>query len=144
MRQKLVLALVLLFAASAFAVAPVNGKLAVKGYDVVAYFDDGKPVEGSASHEVQWNGATWRFASAATKAKFLAAPEQYAPAVRRVLRVGGQPQLHGRRGSAGVEDRRREAVPQLQRQGAVGVERGRAGEHRESGRELAKAVRKER
>jgi YHS domain-containing protein len=79
MRQKLMVALVLLFAVSAFAVAPVNGKLAVKGYDVVAYFDDGKAVEGSASHEVQWNGATWRFASAATKAKFVAAPETYAP-----------------------------------------------------------------
>ena len=79
MRQKLMFALVLLFAVSALAVAPVNGKLAVKGYDVVAYFDDGKPVEGSAAHEVQWNGATWRFASAATKAKFVAAPETYAP-----------------------------------------------------------------
>ena len=64
------------------AIEPVNtpkGDLAVRGYDVVAYFDEAKAVEGSADHTVTWNGATWRFASAASKAKFVAAPETYAP-----------------------------------------------------------------
>ena len=63
-------------------VEPVNtpkGDLAVRGYDVVAYFDQGKPVEGSADHAATWNGATWRFASGAAKEKFVAAPQKYAP-----------------------------------------------------------------
>lgn len=61
---------------------PVNRNLlgtAVKGTDVVAYFTQGKPVQGSKDHEVEWNGATWRFASAAHKALFLKDPRRYAP-----------------------------------------------------------------
>jgi YHS domain-containing protein len=64
------------------AIEPVNtpkGELAVRGYDVVAYFDDAKAVEGSAEHAAMWNGATWRFASPESKAKFLAEPAKYAP-----------------------------------------------------------------
>lgn len=75
MNASIVLAAFLLLAG----LAPVNGKLAVKGYDPVAYFDHGKPVKGSSDFEATWNGATWRFASAASKAKFVAAPEIYAP-----------------------------------------------------------------
>ena len=53
--------------------------LAVSGYDPVAYFTEGKPVEGSREHELEWNGAVWRFVSAENKALFEAAPEDYAP-----------------------------------------------------------------
>lgn len=53
--------------------------LAVGGFDPVAYFTEGKPVEGSADHEASYNGATWRFASAANKAAFEADPARYAP-----------------------------------------------------------------
>ena len=53
--------------------------LAVSGYDAVAYFREGKPVEGSSDHEFEWNGATWRFTSAANLAAFKADPEAYAP-----------------------------------------------------------------
>lgn len=53
--------------------------LAVSGYDPVAYFKDGRPVEGSRSFEHKWNGATWRFVSAANRDAFAAAPETYAP-----------------------------------------------------------------
>ncbi len=53
--------------------------LAVGGYDPVAYFAEGRPVEGSAAHESKYRGATWRFASAAHKAAFDADPENYAP-----------------------------------------------------------------
>jgi YHS domain-containing protein len=53
--------------------------LAVSGYDPVAYFNMGKPVEGSADHEYEWNGATWRFSSAANLETFKADPEKYAP-----------------------------------------------------------------
>ncbi len=53
--------------------------VAIDGTDPVAYFTEGKPVEGSSDHEVEWNGTTWRFASAANKASFEADPEKYAP-----------------------------------------------------------------
>jgi YHS domain-containing protein len=62
---------------------PVNttllGGLAVDGYDPVAYFTEGKPVEGKKEHSFEWEGATWRFASAANRDLFAAAPEKYAP-----------------------------------------------------------------
>jgi YHS domain-containing protein len=80
-----VMAAMALFVAGALqALEPVNktflGGLAVDGYDVVAYFADGKPVEGSAQHKVEWNGAVWRFASAEHRAAFEKEPEKYAPA----------------------------------------------------------------
>lgn len=62
--------------------APVFSDLwgnAIRGYDPVAYFTEGKPVEGSSEFEAEWNGATWRFASAANREAFLAEPERYAP-----------------------------------------------------------------
>ena len=53
--------------------------LAVKGYDTVAYFTDGKPVKGSKKFTHAWKGAEWRFASAEHRDLFAADPEKYAP-----------------------------------------------------------------
>lgn len=53
--------------------------LAAGGYDVTAYFRQGKPVRGSALHQLRYNGATWRFASAESRATFLADPAAFAP-----------------------------------------------------------------
>ena len=53
--------------------------LAVAGYDVTAYFTEGKPVRGSAKHELMLRGVTWRFVSAESKARFQANPWAYAP-----------------------------------------------------------------
>ena len=78
----MILLSLLLMTFTAVADEPVNKTLfgtAVKGYDVVAYFTDGKPVEGSSDHEVEWNGATWRFASAQHKNLFAKEPAKYAP-----------------------------------------------------------------
>lgn len=52
---------------------------AIRGYDPVAYFREGRPVEGDAAHELEWNGAAWRFSSAENLAAFEADPEAYAP-----------------------------------------------------------------
>lgn len=71
-----------LAAASAWAAEPVNtngSPLALGGYDVVAYFTEGKPVAGQAAHETHWNGARWRFASAEHRERFLREPERFAP-----------------------------------------------------------------
>lgn len=53
--------------------------LAVSGYDPVAYFTEGKPVEGSAAFEHKWKGATWRFANAKNLEAFKTDPAAYAP-----------------------------------------------------------------
>lgn len=53
--------------------------LGAKGYDVVAYFTKGKPVQGSARHESVYGGVTWRFANADHRELFEANPEKYAP-----------------------------------------------------------------
>ncbi|MFZ5670595.1 MAG: YHS domain-containing (seleno)protein [Pseudomonadota bacterium] len=53
--------------------------VAAGGYDVVAYFTVGRPVMGEARFKTLWNGAEWRFSSAANLAKFKADPSAYAP-----------------------------------------------------------------
>jgi YHS domain-containing protein len=62
---------------------PVNADaqgLAIRGYDPTAYFIAGRAVQGVPEHDYRWNGATWRFASAEARARFVANPEAYAPA----------------------------------------------------------------
>ena len=79
-----------LFAALTLAAAPIAASAkeavyqsffgtAIDGTDPVAYFTEGKPVEGSSDHKFEWNGATWLFASAENLATFQANPEKYAP-----------------------------------------------------------------
>lgn len=53
--------------------------IAIKGYDPVAYFTEGAPVEGSDDFTATHDGATYRFASAANRDAFLASPAKYAP-----------------------------------------------------------------
>jgi YHS domain-containing protein len=66
---------------SASTVAAVNTTdgLAVKGYDPVAYFIDGKPTKGADQYSLQWKGVTYRFASAENLQRFRADPEKYLP-----------------------------------------------------------------
>ena len=53
--------------------------VAAGGYDPVAYFSSGKPVEGRSDLTFEWKGATWRFASADNLEAFKAKPQAYAP-----------------------------------------------------------------
>jgi YHS domain-containing protein len=53
--------------------------LALKGYDPVAYFTDGKPTEGTAQYELTFDGQRYRFASAKHRDLFKANPDKYAP-----------------------------------------------------------------
>ena len=52
---------------------------AIRGYDPVAYFTEGRPVEGKSAHRHEWMGATWSFASEENQAAFEAEPEKFAP-----------------------------------------------------------------
>jgi hypothetical protein len=54
-------------------------KIAIQGYDTVAYFTEGRPLKGSEEYEAEWLGARWRFASAQHRDMFIANPERYAP-----------------------------------------------------------------
>ena len=61
---------------------PVNTTftgVAIKGYDPVAYFTVGKPTKGDSDFSFDWNGAEWRFATAANRDLFKADPVKYAP-----------------------------------------------------------------
>ena len=53
--------------------------VAINATDPVGYFEQEKPIPGSAEHTINWNGADWHFASSANAAKFEADPETYAP-----------------------------------------------------------------
>jgi YHS domain-containing protein len=53
--------------------------VALKGYDAVAYFGEGKAIKGSPNHTVDWSGVTWRFASNEHRNLFEQDPARYAP-----------------------------------------------------------------
>ncbi len=53
--------------------------LAIKGYDPVAYFTEGRAVKGKKEFEYKWEDAKWRFSSAGNRDLFAANPEKYAP-----------------------------------------------------------------
>jgi len=57
--------------------ATENG--AIDGYDPVTYFTDGQAERGSPDITAEWNGAIWRFTSAAHRDAFTEIPEKYAP-----------------------------------------------------------------
>ena len=56
-----------------------NQGIILKGYDAVAYFKEGKPVNGDPAIRSTYQGATYLFASAADKADFDKDPAKYAP-----------------------------------------------------------------
>jgi len=83
MLTSLVATLVFPFTAPALADVPeywTNRQgLAIRGYDPVAYFTEGRPIEGLAEYRLEWHGAIWQFASAENRALFTADPMAYAP-----------------------------------------------------------------
>ena len=111
MRLKLIRPFIILMFASALSVAAgAAGKphintsrndLALRGYDPVAYWSEGKPVQGMASFEYRWMNAVWRFASADHRDQFIKEPERYAPqfggycayAVSRGYTADGDPSI---------------------------------------------------
>jgi len=53
--------------------------LAIKGYDPVAYFTQGKPARGLPDIEYEWDEHRYRFSSVAHRDLFKADPVRYAP-----------------------------------------------------------------
>ena len=62
-------------------VAPVFAEdgVAIRGTDPVAYFTDGRAVQGDLAIHADWMGARWRFASEDHRKLFVADPAAYAP-----------------------------------------------------------------
>jgi YHS domain-containing protein len=57
----------------------LENKVAIKGYDPVAYFTMGKSVKGSQQYTAEWQGVNYRFASSANKELFLKNAANYEP-----------------------------------------------------------------
>ncbi len=53
--------------------------IAIKGYDTVAYFTMGRPVNGDEKFLHKWNGARWLFSSEEHLKLFMDRPEKFAP-----------------------------------------------------------------
>ena len=53
--------------------------VALRGYDVVAYFSDGKPQKGQAQYSYEYKGSKFYFASDANRRAFMQSPDKYAP-----------------------------------------------------------------
>lgn len=71
-----------MMAGSAFANEIYTGytsNKAVRGYDTVSYFTEGKPVKGKKKFKVEYLGADWLFSSAKNRALFEADPDKYRP-----------------------------------------------------------------
>jgi YHS domain-containing protein len=53
--------------------------VAIRGYDPVAYFTEGRPAKGASQYMAAHKGSTFHFASAANRDAFIANPTRYAP-----------------------------------------------------------------
>ena len=62
-----------------WASADAATRLALGGYDPVAYFTLGKPTLGQPAFETVFDGTRYRFASAEHRDRFVADPDRYAP-----------------------------------------------------------------
>lgn len=80
---KLLAMMALIFTTQVYAEAPIYtgffSNVAVSGYDTVAYFTEGKPVEGRSEYSTSYQDAEWRFSSKENLEMFIAAPDKYAP-----------------------------------------------------------------
>ncbi len=56
-----------------------EARLSISGYDPVAYFTDGKPVQGKPDLEYLWHRLRWRFANVSHRDLFVKDPDHYAP-----------------------------------------------------------------
>jgi YHS domain-containing protein len=56
-----------------------SDKIAVSGYDTVAFFTDSQPIKGSPSIAARYQGATYLFANTKNKSLFEESPDKYVP-----------------------------------------------------------------
>jgi hypothetical protein len=78
-RGLVLLVVVFLSAAASRPHAAEKAPLAIKGYDPVAYFTDGKPRRGLPEIEYEWDEHRYRFTRTEHRELFKADPVRYAP-----------------------------------------------------------------
>jgi YHS domain-containing protein len=74
--------------ASAGDATPVAPRVAIDGYDPVAYFTDGRPVKGSPTFSFTFDDAVYYFVSAEHQKMFAADPDRYAPQYSGYCTIG--------------------------------------------------------
>jgi YHS domain-containing protein len=72
-----VVATLLLVSSAVAQISP--DRLALRGYDPVAYFTEQRPMVGNTQYEHEWDGAIYRFASAKHLEMFKAEPDRFLP-----------------------------------------------------------------
>jgi hypothetical protein len=77
--RKFLVALASCLAVCCLAAAAEPGRLAIKGYDPVAYFTQQRATPGLAEFEFQWDEHRWQFSTAQHRDLFRADPVKYAP-----------------------------------------------------------------
>ncbi len=56
-----------------------SNKVALSGYDTVAYFKENKAVSGDPQYQAQWKGVKWYFSTPGNRDLFKSNPQHYAP-----------------------------------------------------------------
>ena len=82
MKRSVLFFLLVLIPFAAFGDGTINtgtDSVAIKGYDVVAYFKQRRAIKGRADFSHRYKGAIWHFASADNLALFKASPDAYIP-----------------------------------------------------------------
>ena len=77
------LVVLVFFSSSLLGFRPISvsqENVALRGYDTVAYFLEGRAVKGSPANRVEWHGAIWKFHSKTNMRLFRKNPAKYAPA----------------------------------------------------------------
>jgi hypothetical protein len=57
----------------------VQDSFVLKGFDAVAYFQQGKAIPGNNNFTYKWQDVNWRFSTAENRNLFIKNPEKYAP-----------------------------------------------------------------
>jgi YHS domain-containing protein len=90
----------ILFLGSSAVAQTSDDRLALKGYDPVAYFTEKRAVVGNSQYQYEWDGAVYRFASAKHLELFKVEPDRYLPqyknwcaaSVAKGVKVYGNPE----------------------------------------------------
>jgi len=69
----------MLWSATAVSQVAPETRVAIQGYDPVAFFTEGRPMKGASAIHQDFDGQRYHFANAQHKAAFIADPDRYLP-----------------------------------------------------------------
>jgi enamine deaminase RidA (YjgF/YER057c/UK114 family) len=86
--------------------SPARGnelRLSISGYDPVAYFTLGRPLQGEAEFEHVWRRSRWRFANGEHRDLFIKNPHRYAPQYDGYCALGASDQAEAHKDTVDPE-----------------------------------------